>query len=381
MKPSAVQAINSPTTSTSSTIPTSRLSGDLRITSASELAPPTDCQIPSLSLQREDRYLAESAGFPRPASPETFQSAKILVIPVSTADFLFSDEDLTYVEDAVSKAIDYWTSVSYGQASLEFSVLPREEWPILAQSSSELGFPRGSNTTDFADFANDVLDVVRSSFDVSPFDNLFFALPVQPPFEAGQALKIENSVIAKSGAEQTGLLIGGVFLPFWEIIAHELGHSWLRLEDLYRYDTFEKFMGVWDIMGGAYNAGKELTAWSRWLSGWVSDEQVRCLDSTGDSVHFIEAIEIGSTLPKATVVRVSETTVLVIESRRNMGYDTAGPATIIYTVDSENSTMEGIYRLEATLTSVGQSETADSITVTLLDSDEWGDLVQVTRDS
>lgn len=379
--PSGVETTDLTTTSTSSTIPTSPLSTDIRITSTGELAPPTNCQIPSSSNQRENLYLVMSAGFPRPVSPETFQSANILVIPISTADFSFSDEDLAFAEIGVQKAFEFWTSVSYGQAELDYAVLPKKHWPQLPQVASELGFPRRTNTSDFAELANVAFDLVKASFDVSPFDNFFFALPKDSLFLSGQGIKLRNSTLSKNGIEQTGTMVGGEYLQLWEITAHELGHSWLRLWDLYKFDTLEKFMGIWEIMGGSFDAGKEPTAWSRWLSGWIADGQIRCIDNTGDSFHFIEAIENASTLPKATVIRKSQTSVVVIESRRNLGYDTAGPATIVYTVDSEKSAMEGVYRLNATLTSVGQTAKVGSLTVTLLESDEWGDLVQVTKDS
>jgi M6 family metalloprotease-like protein len=301
------------------------------------------------------------------------------VIPISTSDFSFSDEDLSFVEIGVQKAFEFWTSVSYGQAELDYAVLPKKNWPILPQVASDLGFPALSNTTDFAVLANDALDLVKVSFDVSPYDNFIFALPAQSLFLTGQSIKLRDVTLSLNGVEQTGIMVGGEYLQLWEITAHELGHSWLRLVDLYKYDTLEKFMGTWEIMGNTFGPGKELTAWSRWLSGWVADDQIRCISSTGNSIHFIEAIENASASPKATVIRISETSVVVIESRRNLGYDTGGPATIVYTVDSEKSAMEGVYRLNATLTSPGQSATIGSVNVTLLDSDELGDLVQVTR--
>lgn len=310
-------------------------------------------------------------------NPDVFRSTRILVIPVSMADFLFSAEDLSYTEEAVAKALDFWTSVSYEQAILTSTILPREYWPSLPEKSSELGFPAGSNTTDFSEFANDVIDGVRSSFDLSVYDIFLVALPVQPPFQVAQNVPIREPVISKNGSEQTASLIGSVYLALWEIVAHELGHSWLRLEDLYNYESLEKYMGEWDIMGGNISAGNELTAWNRWLASWIKDDQIRCIERPSNSVHFVEAVEIGSSHPKAVVIRVSEDVVVVVESRRNVGYDKGGSVTVVYTVDSSKYPWEGIFRLKAELTSIGQTTSVEGVEVALLGADEIGDLIQV----
>lgn len=362
-------------TTTSTSIPISALSEDLRITLGTDLASIKKCQLQT----KNDRPEKISVGFPRPVSPEVFRSTRILLIPVSMADFAFSAEDLSYAEDAVAKALEFWTAVSYDQADLTSTVLPQEHWPKLQESSTELGFPAGRDTTDFSEFANNILDRVQLSYDYSEYDILLIALPVQPPFQVAQIIELREPAISGNGFEQTASLIGSVYLALWEIVAHELGHSWLRLEDLYNYDSLEKYMGEWDIMGGHISAGNELTAWNRWLAGWITDNQIRCIDTANTSIHFIEAIEIGSDFPKAAVVRVSEDVVVVVESRRNLGFDKGGSVTVVYTVDSSKYPMEGVFRLQAELTNVGQSATVEGVSISLLETDATGDLVQVNE--
>ena len=70
----------------------------------------------------------------------------------------------------------------------------------------------------------------------------------------------------------------------------------------------------------------EMLAWSRWQLGWLDDSQVRCIEH-GDSAANVALTPIAQ--PGAGVamaaVQLSSHEVIVVESRRRLGYDRAGP--------------------------------------------------------
>ena len=92
---------------------------------------------------------------------------------------------------------------------------------------------------------------------------------------------------------------------------------------------------------------------------------------------YIEPIEIMSALPKSVFIRTSDHSVLVVESRRNLGYDVSGSSVVIYSVDTSFRNGFGPYKSEGTLKEIGESISVGPITISLTDTDIDGDLVTV----
>ena len=91
-----------------------------------------------------------------------------------------------------------------------------------------------------------------------------------------------------------------------------------------------------------------MSAWLRWLPGWLEDDQIVCLDgeslTTGSyRIQHINAVE-GNL--EAVVVRLSERKALVVESRRfDPLLDRPSPndkdGVLVYTVDRTKSAAQG----------------------------------------
>ena len=64
----------------------------------------------------------------------------------------------------------------------------------------------------------------------------------------------------------------------------------------------------------------EMLAWSRWQLGWLDESQVHCIDTPSARVRLSPVADPGAGVAMA-VVPLSETEMLVIESRRLIGYD------------------------------------------------------------
>ena len=368
-------ATTSELAATSTTEPTvSKLSTDQRVSSTQILDESERCQIADITP-----YEGSSSGFPRPIENKLFQDLRVLVVPISVRDYLFSDEDLKLTETGLTKSAEFWNSMSYGKFNLESTILPKESWPIFDETAEQLGLISSGPMTDYQAFVEIAMTRLPEKMDTSKFDIFFVALPAVNDFLMGQAMRLGEGFISDKEVQQNAIFVGGGYLNFWEVTAHELGHVGFGLEDLYSFETQNNIFGDWDIMQMAILVpSKEITSWSRWIAGWLDNSQVQCLEKQDSATLFIEPIEVASTQPKSIVIRTSPNSVLVAESRRNLGYDVSGPSVLIYTVDTSKSHGFGPYKYEGTIKEIGETLTVGSITLSLTDTDVDGDLVSIS---
>jgi hypothetical protein len=120
----------------------------------------------------------------------------------------------------------------------------------------------------------------------------------------------------------------------------------LGLEDYYSFewaanDPYEaqfKFMGEFDNMNSAAGKAREWAGWSRWLVSGLDDNQVRCVTDAAETTHQLWAISDSAPEPKIVVIPTSDTSALVIESRKSRRHDrmlpTANEGLLVYSVDT-----------------------------------------------
>jgi hypothetical protein len=185
-------------------------------------------------------------------------------------------------------------------------------------------------------------------------------------------------------------------LSYWGFkwVVHETGHS-MGLVDLYwhtpdteEYDRIFSLTGNFSVMSNVSATSPEFLAYERWMLGWLDNDQIYCMETPEQTLH-LTPIEIQGGI-KAVMVPVSETKLVVVESRRALGYDEfmAEPGALVYTVDSSVYTGQGPivvlpadesdpYRYSSTLLE-GESVTVDGVTITVLEASADGDLVHVS---
>ena len=359
------------TSTTTPKIP--RLSTDSRLSNSQILNQPDDCRIADMTPD-----LPSSSGFPRPVDNNLLQDLRVLVIPVSVQDYVFSDQDLEIAETGLAKSAEFWNAMSYGEFNLNSTILPKDSWPIFDETAEQLGLVSTGPTHDHQPFVELALNLASEKTDLSTFDFFFVALPAVDSFLMGQAMEFGQTFISDNARPQKAIFVGGGYLKFWEVLAHEIGHVGFGLEDLYLFESQSNIFGDWDIMQMALLVpSKEITSWSRWIAGWLKDSQIQCLEEQESAVLFIEPIEIMSALPKSVFIRTSDHSVLVVESRRNLGYDVNGSSVLIYSIDTSVRNGFGPYKPEGTLKEIGESLTVGPITISLTDTDIDGDLVTV----
>ena len=330
------------TTTTTTTVAPDPWTIDPRVSPATVFANPDECKIPDVTPElgpngeELDTVHGNRSGFPRESPIDPFEDLQLLVVPASVDDSVFVESDLAVVEDAFVTVADFYLDQSYGRATVEATIVPEAAWVRLEGSTEDVGLAGAARFHDRSGFFEDVVAAVAADVDLSLYDAVAVVTHQDPDLAFAQALER----IDGEQARPPGMLLGGVYLPFWSIYAHELGHVWLLSEDLYYFpDPNQIMMGGWDLMAETLNQTLEINPWTRWINGWVTDAQVNCITTPGSTTHAIETVSLASERTKMVVVKLSEHSVLVVDSRRDLGFgeqgwDANGDAAIVYVVDT-----------------------------------------------
>ena len=168
---------------------------------------------------------------------------------------------------------------------------------------------------------------------------------------------------------------------------HEMHHSSLDLGD------HPDKMGLWGMMSGG--ARTDLLGWDKYLSGFFSDNQVRCASPNITSTHYLTPSVTKSTAEKLVVIPLSKTKVIVVESMRRGGYNYKLAknlqGALVYTVDlTQTEHGEGQYVQPPTrgLYSVnfgdaplknGEFVIVEGVRISVTHSGDFGDIVKVEK--
>ena len=117
----------------------------------------------------------------------------------------------------------------------------------------------------------------------------------------------------------------------WGNYVHEMGHMLgiphqTDTESHIKYKDFDREEYWWkddpingfEIMANQDGAIKTLSAWLRWLPGWLDDDQIFCIteESIEDEIYPLNPINEVDGDKEALIIKLSETKVIVVESRR-----------------------------------------------------------------
>ncbi len=356
-----------------------------------------------------------SAGFP--ISPERipasgnvnvavlfvdFQEAPALQGETDTAD----KQTLTHeiFVNIVSDAKRYLKVMSYGTFDVTFRPLhrwlrmPHSLSSLYADSDSSLG--RGISRFMLID---DAIGLADPEFDFEDIDSVVvIAAPEADSIRRGSALLSPDWHFDPDGQTIGNAISLGSNDRRWAdglTVAHELGHN-LGLPDLYDVsvsvrkdseenlsDEVDRFVGVFGLMGGSRSYPRaEMFAWFRWQLGWLRDTQVACIKSFPTSVQLTSLAIPGGV--KAVVVPLTETTALVVESRRILGYDShlSKEGALVYKVDTSVPTGEGPIVVgsiskppdDTALLGPGEAWNSDGYSVTVEDAAHEGEYVKIS---
>ena len=361
--------------------------------------PTTQCQLADRTNNPEMQV-----GFPKaPGRLPSFGTIKALIIPVDFADVIGKRppaEEFTPMTDGMN---DFYYKMSGNKVKFNYEVL--KDWVRMPVSSSfhKLGTWSQGDADGYWRMAIKTADPL---VDFSKFDVVYVLSPREIPFSSiayGPAGPLNASTIVSndgpirnislSGADAWQNLASG---SAWRWISHETGHLF-GLHDLYVSPGTPTY-GTWDLMSNNWSVGAiELNAWNRYLLGWLNDSQINCksaseINSTGIT-HVLDPIERVNDLTKAVVVKLSETKILVLESRRSEGLDVltaSQEGTLVYTVDMTIPTIKGGWKVQRRPGStdpefvdaalrLGDVITVEGLKIEILAHDQNGDTVKISK--
>ena len=325
-----------------------------------------DCRPPSLSARRT------TVGFPLPESADPSSGpVKITVLFMDFPDAQASHETREEAASGLPLMEQYLEAQSYGKLDLDVDVVHR--WWRAPHGYRTYLADDAAGATGLWPSAG--AESVRLADDTYDFSDTDIVLTVFPSDHFGRGLALGYAFA--DGTALSGFRINthpgtsdGVPWDWGLTAAHELVHNF-GLLDLYPYDPSVHRRGsaprgkAWvsveiGLMGlRAHYADAdyslwfvspvEMLAWSRWQLGWLEPAQVACGVRLGAPVQ-LQPVARPGTGTAAVVVPLNEYEMVVVENRRQLGYDATAPGThqsgasprhgllkegvLVYTVDS-----------------------------------------------
>ena len=313
-----------------------------------------------------------TAGFPRPTWVPSVGKLRIAMLfvdfPDAVADYSTHKEteqrEYAFHLTNLAGIEEYLETASYGKLDVEF--VPLHGW-LRARHSLTAFFTEAGWVSE--DISVEAVELALAEMDFSEVDVVVTVLP-SAYFFGGQfagAVQINDKLIPTL---HVGLITEPVINDTpggWAFVsAHELAHV-LGLTDLYSTNRFDTPSPPADmklvtveagLMGlrGRYLAPRSATgdlnyqkpyamlAWSRWQLDWLEPSQIRCIVEPSATVTLTAIDQPGDGVAMIAVP-VGETEVIVIESRRDRGFDGGSlmgydrdvvnnGGVLVYTVDS-----------------------------------------------
>ena len=353
-----------------------------------------------------------SPGFPQRGTVQTTGTVRVAVLFVDFPDAEAEYSTRHESRESLRYAEQYLEAASYGKLDIEF--VPLHRW---LRVENNYGDYLGSVYNESESISEAAARLADPEFDFSGIDVVMTVGP-STHFDGanagGQVTTDEGSLTTNriNVPSRSIIFLGDGTLQEWGHAAtHELAHS-LGLADLYdargaraprspevtNWPSAEfGLMGFNVLLPPEYGYrfdGGEMLAWTRWLLGWLDPAQIRCITEPEATVDLTPVADPGDGTAMAAVP-ISRTEVIVIESRRKLGYDTGSPlvaeGVLVYTVDAAiatgalpikgaNETTSG-FSDESPFLTEGQSITVAGYTITLLSDDGETHTVKISRTS
>ena len=206
-----------------------------------------------------------------------------------------------------------------------------------------------------------------------------------------------SSVYPDTYVSKTYLTYQGLAHPYWWI--HEFYHLGIPLDDHYgdqSNDISKEYgLGWWSLMTPG---GGDLLTWEKWLLGFITDSQINCVSKDKTTTSWIVPTSVKTNESKLTVIPLSNSKVIVMESIRAAGLYFKHPkntwGVLTYVVDvtktehgqgmklilptNRNAAQGPFFLAEAPLRN-GESVTYEGVKITVVESGNFGDVVKVEK--
>jgi M6 family metalloprotease-like protein len=289
------------------------------------------------------------AGFPVSSRTANSGVVKWALIPIDFPDLPGQPNFRSRVDDQMRLLTEWYSSVSGGRLIVEWVVLDR--WATLPGQSSEYAIPLSVNLRDAVNgpkLFRDAMNAADPYVDFTGVQTVNFILPSGQTIipETSQGFPWDEAVQQYSSQEGpiSSFSIPGQFFDqpgrnYWSYWAHEFGHA-IALPHIGASRGVLPPFSPWDLMGNQDGPSRELSGWLRFLAGWLSVEQVVCLEASDVENLEMTLVPLSGTEqgPKFAVLKLSATKALLIESRRETKFSCKAPTprngVLVYVYDA-----------------------------------------------
>ena len=345
------------------------------VTLETEWLDPSLCRIEEFSEWRngskkppEGFYTGNATAFPfNPTALPVEGELHVGLVFIEWEDLPGTEREREFYLEQASLFQDFYAMAS--ENSLDIVLHPSEDWFTIERSYREF-------TTEPEDeaqrgkapkkqvFYDAAIAASDDSVDFAEVDIVFFGIPTGPSVFAQGLHEFNfdyNGFLSTDEGEIFDIAVAGDWFldsrgdePPWVYYVHEVGHM-IGIQHLANEDDQSEErtwvrnpMSGYDIMANQGGASRTLSGWLRWLPGWLTDDQVVCLDrdSLSSGSYRIQNINAVEGNLELVVVRLSDTMALVAESRRfDPHLDRPSPnekdGVLVYTVDATKSGAQG----------------------------------------
>jgi M6 family metalloprotease-like protein len=293
-----------------------------------------------------DGYI--QAGFPNSPTIANSGVVKWALIPVDFPDLPGEENPRPRVDDQMTLLSEWFSTVSGGRLTVEWVVL--DGWATLPGQSEEYAIPRSMNLNDTngPKFFRDAMNAADPEFDFTGIQTVNFILPSGQTIigESSQGFPWDQAVkeyVSEEGPISSFSIPGQFFddpkRTYWSYWAHEFGHA-IALPHIGLSRGVTPPFNPWDLLGGQDGPSRELSGWLRFLAGWLSDDQIFCLDASKVDNLEMTLVPLSNPEegPKFAVLPISATKALMIESRRETKFSCEAPTprdgVLVYVYDA-----------------------------------------------
>ena len=288
------------------------------------------CKLPD---QRTDPPSAEIGliiGFPLSLSgvrTPSIGTATLAAVAVDFPDYKGTDDELSRLQETAN-AFDSWLAIESNQRlSTTWSL--HEEWITMSKPVAEYKV-QGFGTEPYQELSTEIVDRVLEVMELQNLDELFVYFPdsltttgegLDNAFESllpqiglpdREQSQYDYSRLRNMKGSGTISKRNGSVL--WAIWAHEFLHA-LGLQ----VHGPEASM----LIDSVSNHSFTLSAWNKWILGWLDDNQIACV-TIGDQPVEVDLVPLemnGETDGiRAAIVPLTETGALLIQSHRAIGH-------------------------------------------------------------
>ena len=308
-----------------------------------------------------------SFGFPR--LPNRLPSSGVInaaIIFVDFPDAVGTDsKSLKQVaNNYINKFVQFYRAQSYGKVEFKFDFNPKYYRISKKTTSYQMNLRKGQDGRGTFDYFRDAISAADSEYDFSNYQ-VVYVIPSNTNREITYGPAIPDSTaMSEDGPVPMGAVAGTDSRRRensleWSWLAHETGHlfgiehPWRITSDAQGRTSQRSEAAVWDLMVNIGDGSTgDFLAWSRFLLGWIVDDQVVCFDATQKKPATTEFV-ITPAAPndprkKLALIKTGENTAIAVEVRVNSGlnkFPKSWEGPIVYLVDTTKVSNEGATRL------------------------------------